>query len=227
METIGMRVRLMRKELKLTQEQLAQRLGIGKAALSMIETGKAGLSARNKNILVQELNVNAEWLDGDNGADMFNLEPDLTAFRLRTDNSLPMQSVPLYSIEGTAGLVPLFAERRAQKPVDFIHIPNLPKCDGAIYVVGDSMYPLLKSGDIVLYKQLRDLNDIFWGDMYLLSIDIDGEEYITVKYVQKSDAEGCVKLVSQNPHHADKDVALSRIRAIALVKASIRMNSIR
>jgi phage repressor protein C with HTH and peptisase S24 domain len=89
------------------------------------------------------------------------------------------------------------------------------------------MYPLLKSGDIVLYKQLRDLEDIFWGDMYLLSIDIDGEEYITVKYVQKSENEGCVKLVSQNPHHADKDVAISRIRAIALVKASIRMNSIR
>ena len=113
------------------------------------------------------------------------------------------------------------------KPIDFIHIPNLPKCDGAIYVVGDSMYPLLKSGDIVLYKQLNDLNDIFWGDMYLLSIDIDGEEYITVKYVQKSANDGFVKLVSQNPHHADKDVAMSRIRAIALVKASIRMNSIR
>ena len=221
------RVKLIRKALGMTQEQLSQRLGIGKAALSMIETGKAGLSARNKNILIQELNVNAEWLDGDDAADMFNLEPDLTAFRLKTDNTLPMQSVPLYSIEGTAGLVPLFTERRQMKPIDFIHIPNLPKCDGAIYVVGDSMYPLLKSGDIVLYKQLRDLDDIFWGDMYLLSIDIDGEEYITVKYVQKSSVEGCVKLVSQNPHHADKDVAMSRIRAIALVKASIRMNSIR
>ena len=210
----------------MTQEQMAQYFGIGKAALSMIETGKCGLSTRNKNILVQDLNINPEWLDTGKG-NMFNAEPDLTTFRLKTDNSLPMQSVPLYSIEGTAGLVPLFTERRNQKPVDFIHIPNLPKCDGAIYVVGDSMYPLLKSGDIVLYKQLRDLNDIFWGDMYLLSIDIDGEEYVTVKYVQKSDVDGCVKLVSQNPHHADKDVALSRIRAIALVKASIRMNSIR
>ncbi|MBQ2394173.1 MAG: helix-turn-helix domain-containing protein [Alistipes sp.] len=221
------RIKLIRKALGMTQEQLSQRLGIGKAALSMIETGKAGLSARNKNILIQELNVNSEWLDGDDSADMFNLEPDLTAFRLKTDNTLPMQSVPLYSVEGTAGLVPLFTERQNMKPIDFIHIPNLPKCDGAIYVVGDSMYPLLKSGDIVLYKQLRDLDDIFWGDMYLLSIDIDGEEYITVKYVQKSENEGCVKLVSQNPHHADKDVAISRIRAIALVKASIRMNSIR
>ena len=202
------RVKLIRKQLGMTQEQLAQRLGIGKAALSMIETGKAGLSARNRNILVQELNVNPEWLESGKG-NMFNAEPDLTAYMHRTDNSLPLQSVPLYSIEGTAGLVPL------------------PKCDGAIYIVGDSMYPLLKSGDIVLYKQLGDINDIFWGDMYLLSIDIDGEEYVTVKYIQKSDREGYVKLVSQNPHHADKDVAINRIRAIALVKASIRMNSIR
>ena len=44
------RVKLIRKELKMTQEQLAQRLGIGKAALSMSETGKCGLSTRNKNI---------------------------------------------------------------------------------------------------------------------------------------------------------------------------------
>ena len=189
------RVKLIRKQLGMTQEQLAQRLGIGKAALSMIETGKAGLSARNRNILVQELNVNPEWLESGKG-NMFNAEPDLTAYMHRTDNSLPLQSVPLYSIEGTAGLVPLFADQAQAKPVNFIHIPNLPKCDGAIYIVGDS-------------------------------IDIDGEEYVTVKYIQKSDREGYVKLVSQNPHHADKDVAINRIRAIALVKASIRMNSIR
>ena len=50
---------------------------------------------------------------------------------------------------------------------------------------------------------------------------------MTVKYIQKSDREGYVKLVSQNVHHADKDVEIARIRAIALVKASIRMNSIR
>ena len=220
------RIKLIRKELKLTQEQLAQRLGIGKAALSMIETGKCGLSTRNRNILIQDLNINPDWLDTGHG-EMFNAKPDLTSYRLRTDNTLPMQSVPLYSIEGTAGLVPLFNDRENNKPVNYIHIPNLPKCDGAIYVSGDSMYPLLKSGDIVLYKQLHNIEDIFWGDMYLLSIDLEGEEYIVVKYIQKSEREGYVKLVSQNPHHADKEIEISRIRAIALVKASIRMNTIR
>lgn len=225
METVGERIRLMRKQLSMTQEQMAQRLGIGKAALSMIETGKARLSARNKNILVQDFNVNPDWIDTGEGK-MFNAEPDLTSYNLRTDRALPLQSVPLYSIEGTAGLIPLFKQQQQFEPVNYINIPNLPKCDGAIYVVGDSMYPLLKSGDIILYKQLNDVRDVFWGDMYLLSIDIDGEEYITVKYVQKSDHEGYIRLVSQNQHHADKEVAMDRVRAIALIKASIRMHTI-
>ena len=225
METVGSRLKLIRKQLEMTQEQLAQRLGIGKAALSMIETGKAGLSMRNKNILVQDFNVNPDWIESGKGR-MFNAEPNLTPYTHRTDNALPLQSVPLYSIEGTAGLVPLFTEQANIQPLNFIHIPNLPKCDGAIYVVGDSMYPLLKSGDIVLYKQLSSVDDVFWGDMYLLSIDIDGEEYITVKYVQKSEHAGYVKLVSQNQHHADKEVEVGRIRAIALIKASVRMHTI-
>ena len=220
------RLRLIRKELGLTQEALAQKLGIGKSALSMIETGRASLSERNKNIIVQELNVNPEWLETGQGQMCFEQRPE-AVFTNRTDRRLPTQSVPLYNIEGTAGLVPLFLDRESVRPVDYIHIPNLPRCDGAIYVVGDSMYPLLKSGDIVLYKQVSGIENIFWGDMYLLSIDIDGEEYVTVKYIQKSENEGCVKLVSQNPHHADKEVPVERIRALAFVKASIRMNSIR
>ena len=223
---MGDRVKLIRKTLGLTQEQLAQRLGVGKTALSMIETGKARLSTRNRNILIQELNVNPDWLDGRKG-EIFNATPNLSAYNHRTDHSVPLQSVPLYSIEGTAGLVPLFEQSDSFTPINYIHIPNLPKCDGAIYVAGDSMYPLLKSGDIVLYKQLHDLEDIFWGDMYLLSIEVDGEEFVTVKYIQRSEREGYIRLVSQNPHHADKEIEMKRIRAIALVKASIRMNSMR
>lgn len=219
------RIRLLRNELKLTQEVFASKLGIGKSALSMIETGKAALSERNKNILVQELNVNSAWLETGEG-EMFN-PSGCVSFSRGGDRALDMQSVPLYDLEGTAGLVPLFLDSKIVVPIDYIHIPNLPRCDGAIYIVGDSMYPLLKSGDIVLYKQISGIDDVFWGDMYLLSIDMDGEEFVTVKYIQKSDNDDYVKLVSQNPHHADKEVPISRIRALAFVKASIRMNSVR
>ncbi|CAK5273294.1 unnamed protein product [Mycena citricolor] len=135
---------------------------------------------------------------------MFNEQFPERTFLKGSDRPVGSQSVPLYNVEGTAGLVPLFLDKASRQPVDYIHIPNLPKCDGAIYVVGDSMYPLLKSGDIVLYKQLNDINDIFWGDMYLLSIDIDGEEYITVKYIQKSDKEGIPCAGFRESQHTDE-----------------------
>ena len=147
-------------------------------------------------------------------------------FKLKTDRSIHHQLVPLYNLEATAGVVALFNDNNSSTPIDFINIPNLPKCDAAVYVTGDSMYPLLKSGDIVMYKQVTDIaNDIFWGEMYLIAIDLDGEEHVLVKYIQKSDREGCVRLVSQNKHHQDKDVSLSKIKALALIKASIRINS--
>lgn len=88
------------------------------------------------------------------------------------------------------------------------------------------MYPLLKSGDIVLYKEMP-LDSIFYGEMYLLSYRVDEwEEYITVKYVQKSELGGeYLKLVSQNQHLQPKDVLARDISAIALIKASIRINT--
>lgn len=149
-------------------------------------------------------------------------------YKLKTDKVVNgNQSIPLYDIEAVAGLVPLFQDTKEDQAIDHISIPRLPKCDGAVYVTGDSMYPLLKSGDIIMYKQIHDINnDIFWGEMYLLSVGTDDEEYITVKYIQKSEkGEDYIKLVSQNKHHQDRDVKRSRIRALALVKASVRINS--
>ncbi|MFM2394168.1 MAG: hypothetical protein RLZZ546_2150 [Bacteroidota bacterium] len=89
------------------------------------------------------------------------------------------------------------------------------------------MYPLLKSGDIVMYKQVHNIQDgIYWGEMYLISIDQDGDELVLVKYIQKSElGDNYVKLVSQNKHHQDKDIKIRKIKALALIKASVRVNS--
>lgn len=170
--------------------------------------------------------LNPTWLLTGNG-DMFTENsPAVKTFRLKTDVTVLSQQIPLYELEASAGIVPLFVNNASLQPVDHISIPHLPKCDGAVYVTGDSMYPLLNSGDIIMYKIVNDIaNSIFWGEMYLLGIDMDGEEYITVKYVQRSDRDGCIKLVSENPHHQPKDISLDKVRAMALVKASIRINA--
>ncbi|NUY80077.1 helix-turn-helix transcriptional regulator [Flavobacterium sp. MAH-1] len=209
-------------------------LGASRGSISKaVKEGKSIGSNVLENIMGIYTDLNPNWLLTGHG-EMFigsadaSVSREVQTFRLKTDNSLEQQQIPLYDIEAFAGLVPLFQNAKSKDPIDHISIPRLPKCDGAVYVTGDSMYPLLKSGDIVLYKEVRDIrNEIFWGEMYLLSIETSEEEYITVKYIQKAEREGYVRLVSQNQHHQDKDVELSKIKALALIKASIRINAMR
>lgn len=156
-----------------------------------------------------------------------NLGHPAQVYPLKTDRSIENQEIPLYNLEASAGLVELFQDHSRTDVLDTIKIPNLPKCDGAIFVTGDSMYPLLKSGDIVAYKEIQDFKtEIFWGEMYLISIEVSGEEWVSVKYIQKSEkGEDYIKLVSQNQNHQSKEVRMDKIRALAIVKASIRINS--
>lgn len=171
----------------------------------------------------QKPKVNKTWSNEDNPYIIENIPSN----RKTKDAVYPIQEIPLYDLEATAGLKELFSGgKSATQVLDTIKIPHLPKCDGAISITGDSMYPLLKSGDMVLYKEVP-LDSIFYGEMYLLAYQIDGwEEYITVKYIQKSElGDDYLKLVSQNQHHQPKDVLKAHITAIAIIKASIRINT--
>ena len=124
-EQVGARVKEMRKALGMKQDELSSILGIGKSALSMIETGRAALSERNKNILIQELNLNPQWIESGEG-EIFNSPLEtFVPFIRRTDRTLPMQSVPLYNIEGTAGLVPLFTGQTPVRPVDYLSLIHI------------------------------------------------------------------------------------------------------
>lgn len=138
------------------------------------------------------------------------------------------QVIPLYEFEASAGLNLLFGNQTNQMPVDYISVPNAPKCDGAMFVRGDSMYPIMKSGDIICYKQITDLqNNLRFGEIYLLYINDGDDEYLTVKYVQVSErGSDYIKLVSQNKYHAPKDEHLSHILGAAIIKLSIRYNTI-
>lgn len=214
--------------LKITQ--LEKNIGASKGVLSRAIANNSDIQAKWFLKLVENYpNYNYEWLLTGKGKmlkDDGNQLQVISNNRKTQDVKCEVQEIPLYDLEATAGLKELFASGSPARILDTIKIPNLPKCDGAITVTGDSMYPLLKSGDIVLYRE-TDLENIFFGEMYLLSVQLDEwDEFITVKYIQKSEkGEEYVKLVSQNLHHQPKDIHLSKISALAMVKASIRINT--
>ncbi len=155
-------------------------------------------------------------------------ESKISIYKLKTDYyGVDRQNIPLYEVEASAGLSLLFSNQVQQIPLDHITLPNAPKCDGAIYIRGDSMYPLLKSGDIACYKTINNFDNVIFGEKYILDISNDDDDYLTIKYVQKSEkGSKYLKLVSENKHHIDRDIHVSTIRALAIVKATIRFETL-
>ena len=139
----------------------------------------------------------------------------------KTPEPIYDRSVTLYDITAAANLKTLFTNKQ-QYALGKIWIPNISVCDGAVYVNGDSMYPILKSGDIIGYKEISSFDNVIYGEIYLVSFMIDGDEYLAVKYVNRSDKEGHLKLVSYNTHHEPMDIPFASINAMAIVKFSIR-----
>ena len=124
----------------------------------------------------------------------------------KTVEALDDRSVALYDITAAANLKTLLTNKR-QYMVGKIQIPSIPLCDGAVYISGDS---------------INSFSNLIYGEMYLVSFTIEGDEYLAVKYVNRSEKEGCLKLVSYNAHHDPMDIPFSTINAMAIVKFSIR-----
>lgn len=228
--TDAQRINFLLEYTKLNGKNFAMRIGLSYPdSIYHIQRGRNGISDKLADRIVMAFpEIDKGWLLTGEG-DMFRSGTKRTGIvnpflMHQAESCVRRQQVPLYDFEAVAGLVPIFTNQNT--PIDYISIPDLPKCDGAVYVRGDSMYPLLKSGDIVMYKQIQDYYNIIWGEMYLISFNYEGEEYITVKFIKKvEDKPDRVLLVSHNPHHAPKEVPVSSIRALAMVKASIRFNT--
>lgn len=175
--------------------------------------------------------LNAQWLitgEGEpfpenSGDSRKTTESDPLRVRLTDAESV----VPVYSVEASANLNTLNLSSREPDIIGRIAVPNMPRCDGATYVRGDSMYPLLQSGDIIGFKVMpTSVDSIFFGEIYLVTLDVEGDRYLTVKYIYRSElGPEYVKLVSANPDHQPKEIHLSAIRSLALVKFTIRFNS--
>lgn len=229
--TINQRIkRLIDEKFNGNKRAFAGEVGISPTVVENIvgtRQGKPSFDVVQK--IYAKANIRLEWLIAEEGemekSSRETPNQVIQEYSFKTDRRHPAQQVPLYNIEAAAGLVTLFDKR--QYVEDYISIPNLPKCDGAIYITGDSMYPLLKSGDIVMYREIKDIiNSIFWGEMYLLTFDVGGDLYTMVKWLQKSElGPDYIKLVSENQHHQPKDILLKNIKAAAIIKASIRINS--
>ena len=206
--------------------EMARIVGVRQPSLRDVVTGKLvkpGFDMLHNIVDNSTLNISSEWLlRGEGEMQRHKIE----IIHHPPYNDIGTGLIPVYDINVAANLQTLFTNDR-QNIVGQIKIPNAPDCDGAIYVRGDSMYPLVKTGDLIAFKQLNAIDSVISGEMYLVDFQINGDDFLVVKYVQKEEEEdnSNLRLVSYNQHHKDIVIPSSAVRAVALVKIVIRVNS--
>lgn len=173
--------------------------------------------------MVEKFEINAEWLLTGKGEMLKGSVPAVTHHTNEVVHP-DEQSIALYDFPRT-NLVGFFSN--LPQPVDRFMIPNMPKCDGAVPMRGESMRPSLNGGDIALYKRINvKVENILWGNMYLLSYEGDNEEeHIGIHTIRPSEDTDRIKLVNDNAYYPPMDIPMSAVKAMAIIKASIRYNT--
>ena len=81
------RIKELRKILGLTSEKFGARLGVGKTAISGIETGRRNVTDQMFLSICREFNVNEEWLRTGSGDMFVELPPEDEYFKAATQLS--------------------------------------------------------------------------------------------------------------------------------------------
>lgn len=207
----GLRVKKLRQSLDLTQQELANKIGIGQSTIGQIESG------RNKSIkpekllqLANALNTTSEYLiygndEPINPKEAIEMPPaGSIAIQEEVDLSHTHLAIDFYDYKlsagtGTAAWVP----NRKESPLVFrenwFKAKRLNPSDlRAMYVRGDSMTPELNDWDTVIID-ITDL-EIIDGAIYACVY----KEKLYIKRIQRS--EDGILLISSNTDYETMEV---------------------
>lgn len=192
----------------LTQTEMAERLGVTKAYVNAIFTGKSNIGKKMATKFETEFGISALWLLTGRG-DMLVGSGQVDA------DFLPL--VPTMAIGGAlTGTDASFMDYECERYM----VPDFRRSDFLIRVDGDSMYPKYQRGDIVACKRVP-LSDIWfqWGKVYV----VDTQQGALIKYVRPGADADHITLASENDKYMPFELSLSELNGVALVTGLIRV----
>lgn len=221
---IGNRIKLYRVKKKMTQEELANRLGTKKATISNYETGYRSPQqdmlfelARVLEISINDLFPAILKSKEENSIETIykKLEPprkekvySYAAEQLQEQETVNNKVVPLVGKSAANPAVLEYGDTDIEQQ-SFAHVPDNADC--AIYIQGDSMEPLIKNGSIVFYKKQCDVEN---GEIAIVEIDGDG---VTCKKLIKDYKNELIILRSINKKYDDRVLKDEEIKIIGKV----------
>ena len=220
MDNSGMidRLKYIIREMGLTQSEFAQRVGVDSSNLSKYLNGKLAVNDSLLNRVVVNLGLSKEWLV--TGNDLPYAKEPLAVNALNFDGNITNQpardhrGTPVYDIDVTAGALPRARMFANENIIGYVSLPSIPEGCRIVSVSGDSMQPVIRSGDFLAVRELTNMRQIFWGQIYVVVLD----DYCMVKYVRRHQNPDMVILRSENPAYDDMEVYRSEIRDMMFVQ---------
>ncbi|MGM9802756.1 MAG: S24 family peptidase [Muribaculaceae bacterium] len=217
------RVRYLIEELGLKNRDFAERIGVDNSNLSKYLKGKLPINDSFVNRMVVSLGVSKQWVM--QGTDIpFPKESNIPVASVAPGDALQStpQGTPVYDIDVTAGAMPrslLFANEQI---IGSINLPDVISSScRVVRVSGDSMAPVIHNGDYVALRELSNMQQIFWGQIYVVLLD----DYRLIKFLRRHSDPSKVILRSANPNYDDMEVDRSDIHELMLVQHILHLDS--
>lgn len=129
--------------------------------------------------------------------------------------------VPYFDVEASAHITDM-ANQEHPNPEFYVDFQPFNDCSAYLPIFGESMFPMIRSGDVVAVKQITNLNVIQWGEPYLVVTNGESNDLRTVKLVFEADEKDSLVLRASNPNFkGDMVVTKASILGMYLVKGIV------
>jgi phage repressor protein C with HTH and peptisase S24 domain/DNA-binding XRE family transcriptional regulator len=213
-------LKLFRKEQNVKQSDLCVILDITQPYLSSIENGKRPLNEEKLNILYSHYgDVVLKYKQTDRPiilSGVTSKDSIITIDHTQTQDHI----IKYYDVEATAGNVEVFDDAKAT--YKNIVIPGFDDCDFALNVLGDSMYPELKSGQIAILKEWKEPY-IEFGHTYMV---VTKTGHRMIKRLRSSKQKDEVICESANEIYDSFELKKEDINKLFLVKGHVERSAI-
>ncbi|KQS33566.1 LexA family transcriptional regulator [Dyadobacter sp. Leaf189] len=216
------RFKQVREELNLTQAAFAEELGIS-ATTADIERGRTRIPGQVVKELLKKYHINPLWLFGESSQKYLHSDKVSVTPKVVTVDSEGKENIVLVNAKAAAGYPSNIGDAQWFERLPAFGIP-LPEYRNATFrgfqVDGDSMSPVLQSGEWIVGKAVDDMDGLSNRRMYVV-VTADS---VLVKKIQKEANSGFVNLVSLNPDYAPIRIDQNEIREMWQVSSKLTFN---
>ena len=204
---------LKKNRIILSQVEFAERAHFNPSQISEMLNGKRKISERTiHKISAAFPEISNAWLLTGEGEMLKHESP--TELKSNT-------SIPFYDIDVTASIAEAFHDTPAI-PQYYIDFPPLNDCTAAFPVFGESMEPDFFAGEVVLVKEITNVDSMLWGEPYLVITNANCDNLRTIKNVYLSEDRQYFILRATNPRYSgDTIISRNDVLKIFLVKGKV------